>query len=673
LLYSTAAEIGDLRDDTGSENDFTGHIESIDQSKVSELVRQLSAFTDEELADVISKTSTKLSNRKLGGLASAANLKPGIMEEAKIIILPSTFKEPDNSIGHLMLQLSRKLGYEIRLLPVSQTSLEEPSEFYQKTGLGMFMSLDDSKYMFRFTKKIDPYENGRTIARSQQVIGALNHLHASGQEVLKPNNFFFGNVQSKAATIKSDLEAQETRAPKKRKKESVQTSPHWVKTAPALFWEKDHRQNLVKVLVSLLRKSWVLVDPDILWDNTVPYIVSYAEMVRSYCTRSIVTVPARGRTPAVTKDKVPQKPRSNNLLLKAEISLIDRISAPLWESTPWERITSDEWAQCVLANGIGKIKTDLTSLYSARATFLSKIAALTTKRLQELRKLSETLKYKRKGDITQDLLENMLLARADPVDAFVSEIVGLDPTGDLFLKEWATGTVTQRLKGDKSAPLMNEIKRSIRLEILQDGFYTDILSRREESLAQLVRHKERMQLEAQERSAWISTLKEQYGSETIDKWSANLKDFNFKDSLWGALDPELRKMVPKSKGKTKIPPHEPLKPSPSRKVKKKDKKENLLMIRPNYPEMVSIEEFVSEEMIPVITNLLKTYHSQKSDLWRFVYANLILWRKGEEMHLSLRLPLTGKNPPGSAEELLQLIDSLTEGPEFDGFSMIFNY
>jgi hypothetical protein len=561
LQYVTAAQEGGSDGQTFVDP-FDQGVEVGSKSKLLELVSRLDGLSDKDLDNLVSQTISRASQKRLGQQATSANLVPLISDALKTIVIPASFKNPDNYIGHYIIAQAKELNYSIKLLPVEQEKLTDITEYDSKIGLGIFMSLHDGENQFRFTKKTDPYEIGRTIVRSQQIIGFLAGTDKkAGPEVLKANNFYFGNVQSKTAALKKDLEAAGVTG-KGKAKQSVATSEYWFKTAPSLFQESMWSQQLSKILVTLMRKSYVFCTSEALWDNIVPNMMSYSDVVRSYCTRSIVTVPARGRAAAVTVERVPTKPRNNNLLLKQELSLIDRLSSCLWEPTIWEDTPSDEWARILLANGLDLIKSDLAKVYNGRAVFLSKLAAVTTKRLQAIRALPGDLKNKRKSDITPDILANLLLSRSNLTDALVSEITALDPSGDLFLKEWASGSRLSSLMTDKSSVVMDNIRRAIAIEITRDGFYSELRNASAEQTAALTHFQNRISAELAAKQAWLDNLNNRYGQSTTEKWKANLRDFDPYDVLANRLSAMGIHYKPKNKGKKPIPPHGQKKPTP---------------------------------------------------------------------------------------------------------------
>jgi hypothetical protein len=496
-------------------------------------LRELPDFSDEDLESVLQSSVSKVSTRRLGGRLQAADIKPQINVTERLIVVPATFKNPDNSIGHAILRWSRRLNYKIKVIPYYEDKMTDISDWNDKIGMGIFMSSDEleGKCLFRFTKKQDPYEVGRTCVRSAQILGALATI-GHGPETLKLNDFYFGNAGAKKKGIvkayQEQLLEEKGGTGKKKKREPEE---YWTHSAPALFREHEWRKELSDLLIQLLRQSYVLVDEDTLWTGIVPYTVTYSEVVQAYCAREVVVEPQRGKRPALTKLRVPSKPKANALLLKDELRIIDTVSAPLWQPTPWEKLSQADWAEALFANGLSKIREDLVKLYTARGNFLSKLSSVTTKRLQTLRAMSDRLKQKRKSDITVSDLDEMLLSRDDPISMFANELIAIDPDGSTFLKEWMSGTTNERLMVDKSQPVLERIRIAISLVVTQEGVYQIMKDRTVEREAQFRAAREAVLSKQAAHDAWLMDLERTYGRSTIAKWKANLVDFDLGDTL----------------------------------------------------------------------------------------------------------------------------------------------
>jgi hypothetical protein len=523
-----------------------------------------------------------------------------------------------------MIEAAIKLGYEVKILQYDKSKLREIAEFDENLSLGIFMSLSDQEHTFNFTKKTDPYEIGRTVARAQQVIGMLAALYnEGGLELLKANDYYFGNLQSKSSQIKRDLKNLEESKDNKPKK-SVASKKYWLHSAPALFQEKEWADQLTKVLATLLRESYRIIPGQTLYNNLVPNLMTYSEVIRGYCTRSIITVPARGRNPAVTVDKVPVKPRANNLLLKEEIAVIDRLSSKLWEPTPFEKLSQEEWAETLLANGLKSIKSDLVRIYNDRATFLSKLASLTTKRLQAIRHMTPDSKTRRKSDITAEILGDSLLARTDNVDSFAVELMGLDPTGDLFLKEWATGDIYEGLLADRSQPVIQRLKQAIIVDLTQSDLYNTLVSKKAESLETVRRYRDNLKTESDAYQAWVREMKEKHGDHFISKWKSNLRSFD--------LSAANANIMPRQDGKKIIykvglsVPHMSSKPSiKGAKAPKKKRDEATLFYGQKRKGVYDMKPYLPDDKRQAIMEDLRNVATPGENLSeRFIKMNRIL-------------------------------------------------
>jgi hypothetical protein len=555
------------------------------------LLNELPQISDDDLESVVESADTKVSSRRLGGRVKSANLKPMIHEGLRTVVVPETFKEADNYLGLYALKAAKKLGYTVRVIPYVGDRHDIPKDT-EEVSLGIYMSLSDSEANFRFTKKIDNYERGRSYARSQSIIGALisNNMDTT---VLKENHEYFGNFRPKSGADEKD------------KKPNVD---YWIHTLPSYILEKGLAQECAKLIVTLMRHSWTLINPDTLWQNMVPNFIPYGTVVREHCSKEVVVEPAKGRKPAVTKARVPQKVRSNALLLAAEIGMINRYSEPLFRPTPFESLSQDEWVQTVFANGLSKIKRDLSNQYNLRAAFLSRLASLTTKRLRLLRATSEANKTKRKADVSATDLTSLLLGRVNPVQDFAQEILSLDPNGDLFLKEYFVGDNYDWNKIGGGSNLIDYIKQKITLDIDTIGTYSELLSAQEEKKRQISTFLESFKAKEDARNAYFLSLQNKYGANLVNKWSANVLTYDFPSSMKD-------KGKIKNKGKkatTIVVPHEPTKSqNQSKRQKQSSKGKRSLPLFKMDPEKGYIFENSNEEF----DTFIKEVSNDQKSIW----------------------------------------------------------
>jgi hypothetical protein len=365
-----------------------------------------------------------------------------------------------------------------------------------------------------------------------------NNMDAS---ILKENHYYFGNFRPKSGDEKE-----------KKPKED-----YFVHTFPTFIIEKGYTQECVKILITLMRQGWALINPSTLWNNMVPQFVPYGTIVRENCSKEVVVEPAKGKRKAVTAKKVPQKVRSNALLLPAELSIINRYVEPLFKPTPYENLSQDQWVQSVWANGLSSIKRDLSAQYNLRATFLSRLASLTTKRLRALRATSDANKTKRKADVTVSDLSSLLLGRVNPVQEFAQEILLLDPTGELFLKEYFLGLTLDWSKIGGGSNLMNHIKEKISTDIDELGIYSDLLSSQQEKREQISQFLAAYKAKEDARTAFFTELQNKYGANLVNKWATNVLTYDFPTAM---ADKGKVKAKGKAANRNPVVPHESKKP-----------------------------------------------------------------------------------------------------------------
>lgn len=479
--------------------------EQVTQNKLQEVLKELPEISDHDLQSAVGSTLSKLSGRRLGGLVDRAKLKPLISVKENLLVLPATYSRADNSILHYMLSVAKKLKYKVKAIDYGSKPLRELSEHQQKVNLGIYMSLDDTGAKIRMAKKKDPYEIGRTYVRSQQIIGCIGSEERLGVNVLIENNRLFGNSKSKDNS-----------------KIIGAADQYWVRELPSFFEEGEWAQELATVFLSLVKQSWTLLQKDVMFDNIIPYIETYNSFIAKTQAVDIITTPAKGRKKAETTTKVPSKPKRNPLLLDGELKLLLELSASIWEPTPFESLSQEAWATKVLDHGLTALKSELNKIYSKRGQFLSKMAALTTKRLQLLRNVSEQHKTIRKADVSAQNLEDLLSSYDNPEIVFSQEIIAMDPTGSLFLKEWQLGHYIPSWVADHSAPAMERIQIAVQNAVTKKGFYDAMANKLTERKDKILAARKQIESKAATEKQWRDDFIQKYGAESLKRFSNNI-------------------------------------------------------------------------------------------------------------------------------------------------------
>jgi hypothetical protein len=358
-------------------------------------------------------------NKKRGiDLTRSNTMFPMINVSGKVLYLPSTVKDEDNLLVQSMAVLGEKLGYTVRTIPYGERKVRELSVASLKLATGVSFAVLDGERKFNIHMKEDLYELGRTYARAQQIIGAVEAKQSLSLDCLKRNNRFFGNNPSEVSVDGK-----------------VRTPVSYLaKTIEHCFIEEEWGHHLRIILNTLLRRSHILVDQDVLTAAVKDNIIQYSECVTLFATREVVITPGAGKRPSITARRVPKKPKANSLLLKSEMAVIDGISDDLFKAL--SGTDKDSWYEAIINQGWKTIKTSIVERANHRSEYLAKFASMTTKRLNEIRKISDSNKTKRKRDVTSTDVTSMLERRLDRLDTFAKEILSLDPTGKLLLGKY---------------------------------------------------------------------------------------------------------------------------------------------------------------------------------------------------------------------------------------------
>jgi hypothetical protein len=415
-----AASSGDIQDYPLLPSNEEG--QSQQQAAITSLLEGLRPFDEDTIDSSIKSTESKVRMKKLASRAKVKGVvKPMLAISEKIIVLPDSIKDNQNHIGRYMLQVSRKLGFKAVETPYTGTK-NDLSEFNENIGLGIYMSLDDENSNFNIKRKTDPYEIGRTLARSQQIMGSILDL-GHKNDILKPNHYYFGNNPGETRKVDKQV----------LRVNSFKTE------LLGLIIEKDWQNEMLDILIKLLRRSYTLLPHETIYHDIKPQLINYNQVITKWCSSERVITPARGKKRAEVIRKVPGKPKSSPLLLKPEMDLMNSLSARLFGKTAMEELEFDDWCALLLKEGLDNIRSQLKIIYNNRQTFLTKFAKLTTNRLNQVRHLPGVQPTIKKASVTTEQVNAVVLNREDPVSVLVQEILTIDPTGELFINQYFAG------------------------------------------------------------------------------------------------------------------------------------------------------------------------------------------------------------------------------------------
>jgi hypothetical protein len=347
-----------------------------------------------------------------------SNILPHIDAQERIVYVPDTYEKDDNVIMASMVSLAKTLDYTVSKLPYGDRAYETPADAMWQIATGMGFAPLDVGNKFIIKEKNDMYEFGRTIARAQQLLGYFNSEKKLGAEALRKDQMFFGNNPSQSTVVgKVNYPVRYTG-----------------KMVDSCFAEIEWASYLAPMYLVLLRKSWKLLDEEILISSAKDVMLQYTEVLDLFAKRETVIVPQKGRTAAVSIRKVPKKPKASSLLKKTESEILERSMTKVFAAI--DQSSRDDWYSHVMDHGFSAIKRKIVDNANVRTQILQRFAAMTTKRLNELRASGDHLKTVRKRDVQSTDLNTMLLRREKPVERFADEIISIDPTFSSILVDF---------------------------------------------------------------------------------------------------------------------------------------------------------------------------------------------------------------------------------------------
>jgi hypothetical protein len=378
----------------------------IGDSTVADLANLIDPCSGEKLMHLIEE---RYKARQTSNITEGLKLVPGVAVEGKIILLPdTTITKPDNLLLAAMALLATNLGYQVKQIDYGERAIKTLTEAQWQTAAGIsFATLDLGRHLNIKGKK-DHYEYGRTIARAQQTLGLFSQTEWLGLEALRRSHRWFGNN------------------PNEKEGEGRQRLPvvYTAKEFESYFIEKEWAKELAILLGVLLRKSASLLDKKVQRSTIEDNILGFSEAVALYQSCRVTTVPAQGKKPAVTVEKVPHKPKSNSLLTKEEMEFVSSAISSLF--TAIDPGDKTQWVNQIEESKFSFVKSKLKTNANMRATWLTRFASITTKRLNEVRN-NLANKNKRKKEVTSTEVISMLLRRPAPLAKFAEEVASTDP------------------------------------------------------------------------------------------------------------------------------------------------------------------------------------------------------------------------------------------------------
>jgi hypothetical protein len=264
-----------------------------------------------------------------------------------------------------------------------------------------------------------------------------------------------------------------------------------------LFEEEEWKDRLAQILCSLLKQSSQQLSAEVMEAAIEDNIMCHNDNVARFSSRTKKSKDAKGKE--VEIKKVPGKPRANALLTKEEQVIFKEITELPFNMPKVSN--SKELLAFIRKIGFAAYKSLLQRSLASRVEFLTKFGSMTTKRLQEVVKITTDKKdTKRKRDLKPEEVRAAILRRPDPTEAFTSEV--------------------RALAGEKQVEFMNELARAegnytkFTIDDLREAYKEKVNNER---VRMTILDKEAFKFQDEERKANFKKESEEIKSKELEK------------------------------------------------------------------------------------------------------------------------------------------------------------
>jgi hypothetical protein len=382
------------------------------------------------------KQAQVIEELKLTHLRKVEAGKLNIDWKAGKLYLPSSYLAEDG-FGCLIFAIFDKFSFSEIVNLDFKTTLKTNVETQPRLA-GLALAINDSLPLQLSSKK-EGIELGRAMGQAIRIQGEFRNIFpdGSGMSFLRRDNAFFGNNPKEVKLIK---------------KKEFKVDYLIDNLASSIFGDPVEKKFFMHLVISCLERlrlsDFSEQDYDLLIArNVVPF-----EEVLSKQKRQVESLDKKGKR--VKKDKKPAKPGRSPVLLKCESDLLSEIITTLWDPLDSYR---GEWIKSLFTYGYAGTMKTLQSIINQRWEITQKFAKLTTKRLNQIRKLFDT-KEKTKRETTTEDVWALIEHRNQSAEVFCAEIASIFPNENAFA--YAVGRF---FKGEYSA---SEAKYHLSKQIL---------------------------------------------------------------------------------------------------------------------------------------------------------------------------------------------------------------
>jgi hypothetical protein len=343
-------------------------------------------------ARISSIKKARASAPKLGDQNTVCKI---LHKEKRILIPKGIINDEANLIGLMIGKLACDMGYGLELYNSTKYSYDEPTREVRNFFLGMCIGTDDLINL-KIRVRNDIVETGRACSFAIRVRGHFRNKLWLGTEALRRDQTFFGND------------------PKVDKKTKALSEYMILDSYLAQYLSDKTEVGELRRLITACLESVGLsgMEPHNLKACISSNVVSYSDIIDRFRRKPLGEMKPKKRDGKKSElGKLPEKPSSSPLITKEEMDEYHTLTTFIWSALdPYTK----EYMERLNTETYKGLVARVQSVFNIRWEMLTAFATVTTRRLQELKKLEEDKKItKRKVD--ESALAKLLTRRRDPV------------------------------------------------------------------------------------------------------------------------------------------------------------------------------------------------------------------------------------------------------------------
>jgi hypothetical protein len=182
---------------------------------------------------------------------------------------------------------------------------------------------------------------------------------------------------------------------------------------------------LINLIVKIIRLENI---EDELYNSILKeFIIPFDDLIKVYY-RPPFDASKRKSKKSSSEMRKPELPRASPLFLDQEMCIIHKLSKPIFKNL--DDIKSN-YINKIQTESFANVKKTIAETYNRRWKVLSTFSAITTKRLQEVRKSHPEIVVKRKVDVNHEMITKTISSRQNPTNQAIEEISVILPIKDI--------------------------------------------------------------------------------------------------------------------------------------------------------------------------------------------------------------------------------------------------